>query len=265
MTARQRRFYQGVRAKISIAELLQKSTLMSEENVKHLMNLVMQFRKVCNHPELFERKEAVEPVRLLAPARLCAASSGPAPKGELPVVRPTPDNAVVVRLPRLVYRGLLQDDDARAAVALRNADLWSAASASLAWDSAVRLSDVSPAEAFSVARGPSLLHRFAVHLAEAVRFFFCFFFSLLFSRRILLIPSHEYHQAKAPVSEYRRSHDAVRVPAMLLLPRHDARRSFAGDASGPLHELCTVADRLRETEGSYADRSLLMYHVGVPS
>ena len=30
--------------------------LDSKAKVDNLMNLVMQFRKICNHPELFERK-----------------------------------------------------------------------------------------------------------------------------------------------------------------------------------------------------------------
>jgi len=45
LTPRQKRMYKGVKDKISVAELLQKSTV-SEENTAHLMNLMMQFRKV---------------------------------------------------------------------------------------------------------------------------------------------------------------------------------------------------------------------------
>ena len=33
----------------------------SKAKVENLMNLVMQFRKVCNHPELFERRLCKSP------------------------------------------------------------------------------------------------------------------------------------------------------------------------------------------------------------
>ena len=35
--------------------------LESKAKVESLMNLVMQFRKVCNHPELFERRPCRSP------------------------------------------------------------------------------------------------------------------------------------------------------------------------------------------------------------
>ncbi|KAI8974093.1 SNF2 family N-terminal domain-containing protein [Pilobolus umbonatus] len=62
LTARQRALYRGLKEKISIAELLEKATSLGEmENMDSLMNLVMQFRKVCNHPELFERGDVQSP------------------------------------------------------------------------------------------------------------------------------------------------------------------------------------------------------------
>jgi DNA helicase INO80 len=36
--------------------------LDSKLKVENLMNLVMQFRKVCNHPELFERRTVKSPL-----------------------------------------------------------------------------------------------------------------------------------------------------------------------------------------------------------
>lgn len=56
LTARQEQLYNGIKQKLSIADLLDQAK--NAKNVKSLMNLVMQFRKVCNHPELLERKEA---------------------------------------------------------------------------------------------------------------------------------------------------------------------------------------------------------------
>jgi len=59
MSLRQKLFYQAVKNKIMFEDLLQSTANSSNENksTSILMNLVMQFRKVCNHPELFERKE----------------------------------------------------------------------------------------------------------------------------------------------------------------------------------------------------------------
>ncbi|KAF8527985.1 SNF2 family N-terminal domain-containing protein [Hysterangium stoloniferum] len=62
MSPRQRSLYRGLRANISVAELLQKAANLGDaDSAMSLMNLVMQFRKVCNHPELFERSDVVAP------------------------------------------------------------------------------------------------------------------------------------------------------------------------------------------------------------
>ena len=68
LTSRQWRMYQGVKEKISLSDLLQQSSLMTDDVVGHLMNLVMQFRKVCNHPELFERRDALSPFVMADPS-----------------------------------------------------------------------------------------------------------------------------------------------------------------------------------------------------
>ncbi|KAG0254518.1 putative DNA helicase ino80 [Mortierella polycephala] len=65
LTARQRALYRGLKEKISVSELMEKaSSLNDNDSVDSLMNLVMQFRKVCNHPELFERADVVSPLAL---------------------------------------------------------------------------------------------------------------------------------------------------------------------------------------------------------
>ncbi|PVV02844.1 hypothetical protein BB560_002692 [Smittium megazygosporum] len=64
LTYRQAKMYSGLMQKISIADLLSKLQSTNLNNIdadENLMNLVMQFRKVCNHPELFERAEIVSP------------------------------------------------------------------------------------------------------------------------------------------------------------------------------------------------------------
>ncbi|ETI23502.1 hypothetical protein G647_05304 [Cladophialophora carrionii CBS 160.54] len=61
LTYRQRAYYANLRSKISIMDLIEKATLGSDEDSATLMNLVMQFRKVCNHPDLFERADTASP------------------------------------------------------------------------------------------------------------------------------------------------------------------------------------------------------------
>ncbi|KAF4508733.1 hypothetical protein G6O67_005075 [Ophiocordyceps sinensis] len=57
LTYRQRAIYSNLRNQINIMDLVEKATLGDDQDSGTLMNLVMQFRKVCNHPDLFERAE----------------------------------------------------------------------------------------------------------------------------------------------------------------------------------------------------------------
>ncbi|WFD24107.1 Putative DNA helicase ino80 [Malassezia equina] len=72
LSARQKLLYQNLRSHVSVAELVDKAAANDESGLKSLMNLVMQFRKVCNHPELFERAD------VQAPLALCHYASAPA-------------------------------------------------------------------------------------------------------------------------------------------------------------------------------------------
>lgn len=54
LTRRQRELYGKIKRRLPIEGWLRLRE--NKDKVKNLMNLVMQFRKVCNHPELFERK-----------------------------------------------------------------------------------------------------------------------------------------------------------------------------------------------------------------
>ena len=66
LTQRQELLYQAIKNKISIEELVQSSnsasTTSSSVSTSSLMNLVMQFRKVSNHPDLFERRDIRTPL-----------------------------------------------------------------------------------------------------------------------------------------------------------------------------------------------------------
>ncbi|KIW97294.1 uncharacterized protein Z519_02686 [Cladophialophora bantiana CBS 173.52] len=64
LTYRQRAYYSNLRSKISIMDLIEKAALGGDEDTATLMNLVMQFRKVCNHPDLFERADTTSPFSL---------------------------------------------------------------------------------------------------------------------------------------------------------------------------------------------------------
>jgi DNA helicase INO80 len=90
LSARQRALYAAVKDKISIADLLSGGAL-SEKKTLHLMNIVIQLRKVCNHPELFERRAPRAALRFAPPppehscastaaaaAATAAATTGPA-------------------------------------------------------------------------------------------------------------------------------------------------------------------------------------------
>ena len=64
LTYRQRAYYGNLRNRISIMDLIEKAAVGDDQDTATLMNLVMQFRKVCNHPDLFERSETSSPFAL---------------------------------------------------------------------------------------------------------------------------------------------------------------------------------------------------------
>lgn len=57
LSHRQIMLYEGIKQKTPISELLDKKNFNEIENNEGLMNLVMQLRKVCNHPDIFEKME----------------------------------------------------------------------------------------------------------------------------------------------------------------------------------------------------------------
>lgn len=92
--------YRALRKNISIADLVARaSSLSDDESVKRLMNLIMQFRKVCNHPELFERADVT------APFAFCDynQSYGLAREGNNLNVQYSTNSYLDVRLPKLLY------------------------------------------------------------------------------------------------------------------------------------------------------------------
>jgi hypothetical protein len=100
--------------------------LLSTDSADSIMNIVMQFRKVCNHPEIFERRGVVSPFVFCAPLPFGAAISSAASAApgfgqhHLTVVAPRASNPIALRLPRLLFEdvGLGCDHDHPRAQAL---------------------------------------------------------------------------------------------------------------------------------------------------
>ncbi|KAL1919122.1 uncharacterized protein VTP21DRAFT_2504 [Calcarisporiella thermophila] len=118
LTARQRQLYKGLMEKISISELLEKATSLNEaESLDSLMNLVMQFRKVCNHPELFERADVESPFVM---GRF-ALTPSIAREGDLLQMAFTTRSLITYHIPKKLYRegGILRVPGHQSAAGLR--------------------------------------------------------------------------------------------------------------------------------------------------
>ncbi|ETS63996.1 hypothetical protein PaG_02332 [Moesziomyces aphidis] len=100
LSARQKMLYRGLRANISVAELMDRATSNDEAGLKSLMNLVMQFRKVCNHPELFERADVRAPFAFADFAR----SGSLAREGDLLNLPHSTTSLIELQLPKLLVR-----------------------------------------------------------------------------------------------------------------------------------------------------------------
>ena len=100
LTYRQRAYYGNLRNQISIMDLIEKATIGDDNDSGTLMNLVMQFRKVCNHPDLFERAETSSPFSF---GTFAEAGSFMREGPNVNVMYST-KNAIEYNLPRLVWR-----------------------------------------------------------------------------------------------------------------------------------------------------------------
>lgn len=143
------------------------------DSVDSLMNLVMQFRKVCNHPELFERADVVSPLAL------CSFSQTPsiAREGDDLYVAYTTKSQISYTIPKKLYRdgGMLNvpSEGSQAGSDTRHLDvlfnIWTPdhIAESMCEEegafSFLRFSDYSPAQASKIFRG-SLLDRFVQHV-----------------------------------------------------------------------------------------------------
>ncbi|QDZ19317.1 Snf2-like DNA helicase [Chloropicon primus] len=102
LTMRQKELYRRIRDKISIVDLFEGKSLknLNDGKVSSLMNIVMQLRKVCNHPELFEQQKEITPYHF-AEINLPLE---PAPWGETDWAWCSGRRSLITYpLPRLVY------------------------------------------------------------------------------------------------------------------------------------------------------------------
>ncbi|KAK3039618.1 hypothetical protein RJ639_027209 [Escallonia herrerae] len=106
LSSRQKAFYQAIKNNISLAELFNRNR--GHQADKHLLNIVMQLRKVCNHPELFERNEGSSYLYFgEVPNSLL-----PAPFGELEDIYYSGSrNPITYMVPKLIYHEVVQNSD----------------------------------------------------------------------------------------------------------------------------------------------------------
>jgi DNA helicase INO80 len=102
MTHRQRLLYKRIKNKLSLKDLFALAHPdQSKGKLENLMNLVMQFRKVCNHPELFERRIAKSPMIFRKNPNISMPIAQVL--STLPLVRPYNRSPINFILPKLVY------------------------------------------------------------------------------------------------------------------------------------------------------------------
>ncbi|KAF7819056.1 chromatin-remodeling ATPase INO80-like isoform X1 [Senna tora] len=106
LSSRQQAFYQAIKNKISLAELFDSNRgQLNEKRILNLMNIVIQLRKVCNHPELFERSEGTTYFNFGE----IPNSLPPPPFGELEdVYYSGGHNPISYKIPKLVHQEIIQ-------------------------------------------------------------------------------------------------------------------------------------------------------------
>ena len=133
LTTKQSLYYSKLKNKISIRDLVEKSQNNPESNL-NLVNLVMQFRKVCNHPELFHRADIYTPY-----------SFSTIPSNTITNYHPIISklkNPISFVLPRLVF-----DDCNNNSVYSNIVDIWSASNINSASSfSFIKMTSLTPSQ-----------------------------------------------------------------------------------------------------------------------
>ena len=100
LSQRQRNIYKALRQRVSVSDLIaQANNLTDSLGAKNLMNLVMQFRKVCNHPDLFERADVVSPLLF----GTFSQSGNFAREGDVLYCPDSARNAIDVPMPKMIW------------------------------------------------------------------------------------------------------------------------------------------------------------------
>ncbi|XP_028772802.1 chromatin-remodeling ATPase INO80-like [Neltuma alba] len=106
LSSRQQAFYQAIKNKISLADLFDSNRgQLNDKRIDNLMNIVIQLRKVCNHPESFERSEGTTFYNFAE----IPSSFPPPPFGELEdVYYAGGHNPISYKMPKLVHQEIMQ-------------------------------------------------------------------------------------------------------------------------------------------------------------
>ncbi|BFZ53064.1 Putative DNA helicase ino80 [Savitreella phatthalungensis] len=101
LNMRQRELYAAVRRQISMKDIIERAASGGDGDLSSLMNLVMQLRKVCNHPDLFERADVRSPLNFgIYPAGPSIAKVQARPQLDIAYATRA---AVKLNVPRLVF------------------------------------------------------------------------------------------------------------------------------------------------------------------
>ncbi|KAK9451476.1 SNF2 family N-terminal domain-containing protein [Limtongia smithiae] len=115
LTYRQREMYRALKAQINIQDIMDQ--VDSDDSSQNLMNLVMQFRKVCNHPDLFERSDTKSPLSLA----LFPRTGSFLREGNVLDVEYNTRNFINYKMPKMLYReGLLTNPGEKSQAGFRN-------------------------------------------------------------------------------------------------------------------------------------------------
>ena len=234
LTYRQRAYYANLRAKINIMDLVEKA-VGDEQDSATLMNLVMQFRKVCNHPDLFERAETWSPFSFASFAETASFLR----EGQNVRVGYSTRNLIEYRLPRLVGReggrlDLAGPDNHKAGFKGHYLDnlmnIWSpdnmeASAREAGGFSWLRFSDLSASEASKIARSGLFQRALAAGQKpnKAGRFNICY---------------------NGDAGEWEPKHSIFNI-----VDRHDGAQLAAMTSEGYMHNLFNVAQSAFEQTG----------------
>ncbi|KAK9467562.1 SNF2 family N-terminal domain-containing protein [Lipomyces arxii] len=115
LTYRQREMYRALKAQVNLMDIMDQ--VDSEDTNQNLMNLVMQFRKVCNHPDLFERSDTKSPLSMVRFARTGSFMR----EGNVVDLYYSTHNFIQFVLPKLIYReGMLDLSGAKTNAGFEN-------------------------------------------------------------------------------------------------------------------------------------------------